>query len=521
MSAPSTRADVAGSSTIDIDCLHAEVLVASDHPAPDSVATRLRETAARHLEGALRSIFTPLLSDSDTGIWLVRRLDVDVHVNLAAAGESVTRSWAAQIARALTPILRGTGDGVNVLWFPDRAAYLARFLTESAVGAAHGRWYFEEFAGLSALPMSATIRTAICDDPELGLLALARIGDDELERVVRALTEHDAQIVLDAIATVQRGSSEAVGAAWRAWRRLGSAGVIGGEWQCALRIFVNAVSHDSQVGGTALSDAALAVARSAGGGEHVFTGSPSASRSSTDDKLTAQLEKLLRMETPLAEEVAERFTEFGGAFLLLPILAEMPLAEATEAWPDPDQCAAISIIRLLALAKCFGPERALCALGDPLLQELLLIPREFDADTAADWCARVGPADLKRFHATMRVWAAERDAARRPSQTDSDYFRLNSESRITPGVEHAATRTALLALRVFGERLRGFADSTPRHLHANFLDCTATLRDEPERRVVRLSRPPLHLVLSMAGLTRSEYRLSWLGDRPFVLFEEA
>src|SRR6185312_4743269 len=103
--------------------------------------------------------------------------------------ESVARTWAAEIAKVIGPVLRGTGDGDNVVWFPDPAAHLARFLADTADGAAHGRWYFDSSAGLAALPMSATTRTAVCDDPALGLLALARL-DDECERVIRALAEH-------------------------------------------------------------------------------------------------------------------------------------------------------------------------------------------------------------------------------------------------------------------------------------------------------------------------------------------
>jgi len=37
---------------------------------------------------------------------------------------------------------------------------------------------------------------------------------------------------------------------------------------------------------------------------------------------------------------------------------------------------------------------------------------------------------------------------------------------------------------------------------------------------VRLGRPPLHLILTMTGMLRKVYRLSWLDDRPFALFPE-
>jgi hypothetical protein len=37
---------------------------------------------------------------------------------------------------------------------------------------------------------------------------------------------------------------------------------------------------------------------------------------------------------------------------------------------------------------------------------------------------------------------------------------------------------------------------------------------------VRVSRPPLHLVLGLTGMTRQTYQLSWLDERPLTLFQE-
>jgi len=75
-------------------------------------------------------------------------------------------------------------------------------------------------------------------------------------------------------------------------------------------------------------------------------------------------------------------------------------------------------------------------------------------------------------------------------------------------------------LRAFARRLPGFAGSSLPYLYSNFLDFTASLEDEPERRVVRLGRPPLDIVLNMTGMARKEYRLDWLDERPLVLFQE-
>ena len=73
-------------------------------------------------------------------------------------------------------------------------------------------------------------------------------------------------------------------------------------------------------------------------------------------------------------------------------------------------------------------------------------------------------------------------------------------------------------LRQIAYRLPGFAGSNLPYLFGNFFDFAANIEEEPARRVVRLGQPPLHLVLNMTGMNRQSYRLSWLDERPFALF---
>ena len=74
-------------------------------------------------------------------------------------------------------------------------------------------------------------------------------------------------------------------------------------------------------------------------------------------------------------------------------------------------------------------------------------------------------------------------------------------------------------LRRVAYGLPGFAGSNLPYLSRNFFEFAATVEEEPARRVVRLGRPPLHLVLNMTGLNRQSYRVSWLDERPFALFQ--
>jgi hypothetical protein len=57
-------------------------------------------------------------------------------------------------------------------------------------------------------------------------------------------------------------------------------------------------------------------------------------------------------------------------------------------------------------------------------------------------------------------------------------------------------------------------------LRSNALSVTASIECEPERIVVRLSRPPLYVLLAMTGVTRRRYEIDWLSELPFDVFPE-
>ena len=62
-------------------------------------------------------------------------------------------------------------------------------------------------------------------------------------------------------------------------------------------------------------------------------------------------------------------------------------------------------------------------------------------------------------------------------------------------------------LGALARRLPGLAGSSAEYLWRNVLDFAATVEVEPVRYVVRLGRPTLHLLLTMTGLDRQQFRL--------------
>ncbi|NOT54931.1 MAG: hypothetical protein HOP18_10025 [Deltaproteobacteria bacterium] len=645
-------------SRLQIRRVQAQYLVSSAHPAPERVKARLDEALTHQLAQTLSATFASWFSDTDPSIWVIRQLEINVDVNTAWERESLTRPWAQQIARELGAVMHDGEDRENVVRFPTRAAFLARFLIDAAEGRAWAKWYYESFAGLRLLPTSAALRTAIVDRPTSGRAALLELSPDELKKVLCALTTQDARTIVDRLAAAAPSGDalrcfEAVWATWRTidWDSFASVD----EWRNVLRLYL-AVSRDHlDVDGLPLQTAVLALLRlarclvsgSAAQGQQLLTALTSsdlaglyAAAGTANAEALAPLsccppawvrevgQILIARHTGLAtddEEAAPgpRSTAFGGVFLLLPLLDELPLAEATYGWPHADEAAAITLVRALLLLKCCGRERARRAFYDPLLRDLLLLPPTITPEVLADWQAGISAANVQAFLETFVGWHSARGAVHgeklilariaargaptavlidgtrghwlcamhwqphRPerliatlqsclAQTEQAELVLLSDPAFFTALRSAFPdrRIASLAddavqtiaekdervaeivarldklpadlshlslpqsfglrrafdlalsvaaqgvMRSFAWRLPGFAGSNLPYLSSNFLDFAGSVDEEPARRVVRVGRPPLHLVLNITGMTRRRYGLSWLDDRPLALFPE-
>lgn len=638
--------------------LQAQYLVASEHPSPASVKNRLDEGLSRNLTEALSAAFSSWFSENDESVWLIRQMKIEVVVNVAWERDKFTRVMTMQIGRVLGAILQGGEDSGNVMRFPNRAAYLARFLADLADGLAWGRWYYESFEGLHLLPTSAALRTAVCDKPDTGHKALLQLADGELKKVLRALTPQDARRIVESLTENETEGDEfrCCRAAWTAWQAI-EADLYDSpdEWHQTLHLYVAASREQSGVSGLTLKKGTRALLRlahrlrrdSTAQAEQLlsalFSGETATLFAAAGAGEAETLLPLLRCppvwvrevaQTLLARETgqktvetettaARRDTSCGGAFLLLPLIDELPLTEATRDWPHADEAAAISLVRFLLLTKCCGHRRAERAFYDSLLRDLLLIPPAISTATLDEWQAGVTREHLQSFLETLGSWhrsygavrdeklilAASRlrgrpvvtliDAARglwltvnrystrRPqrlieelrnslselerndglllcdssllatlwaefpnvkmlsledeaAQTKSEeenktanvlarldklpdelsYLALPDSFRLARSLDLALSVAAQHVMRAFAWRLPGFAESNLPYLAGNFLDFAGSLEEEAARRVVRLGRPPLHLVLGLTGMMRQTYRLSWLDERPLMLFQE-
>ena len=559
---------------------HADYLVPAGHPAPERVRWRLDEAVRRNLADTLRAALAPWLEREDESVWFVRRVEVDLDVNAGWDRQRIAKEWTTQIAQTLAHVVAvgRNGSGAGVVWFPNRTTYLARFLADLAVGDAWGKWYYQPFDGLRMLPASAVLRTAISEDPDLGLRALLELDDAQRERVLATITALDAQRVLDAMpAGVVAGDSArcrvALRRAWSTQSREPPSR--GEEARTGLDLYLRVCREDAGLSGPGLRDATRALVRLArlvaersadranallralvasdpaalyvvaGSDAEVlrpFRDAPAQWIRDLEQVLTAPRSSQQR-GTPEedAGNFRQRDTPFGGAFLLLPFLDRLPLERATETWTPAGNTPAVAVVRLLLLAKCLDPARAARIFGDPLLRDLLEIEPALSLRDVRRWASGLSAVQVDVYLSALAEWCREHQwpgveipdvlegedpslrgllARRHHLPADFDHLAVPRSFGLPRTVDLALSVAGCAILRTFAARLPGFAGSSFPHLRANFLSIAARVQGEPERYVVWLGKPPLQLVLGLGGLGRGEYRVSWLPNRPFALFGE-
>jgi hypothetical protein len=538
-------------SSLHVDHIRAQYLIASDHPAPQSVKQRLDDALSKNLADSLRVALSSWFSDDDPSIWFVRQLDVNLDLNLDWNPEQVGKTWATQLVRKLSRDLK-EDSAHGIIRFPNRAAYLASFLRDLATGDAWSKWYYTSFDGLRMLPVSAAIATAIRNDVETSLPALLQLSTKDLIKVLDALSTQGARRVLDAIAEQRPALDESrcFVELWNIWKRDESELLYtSNELSGALRLYLE-VERREHAGGPTLQRAALALVRlvmclnSGSRNENVLRALLNGDIAELYVAAGAEDAEVLlpftHCPTELLQEIwttvsatpdptsyerasDKAYTSFGGVFILLPLLDRLPLDELTEGWPDVDQQRAVSLARFIVLVKCMGRERFNRAWNDPLLRELLQIGPRISTDLMNDW-SRISRRAIESFLQRLTAWDRENYPLEHTlfvvTKLNDDLEYLTSPAFTSADFNLALSVAAQRVMRQFAWRLPGFSRSSLPYLYTNFLDFRASVAPEPDRHVVRVGTPPLNIILAITGLQRASFNLSWLEDaRPFKLFQ--
>lgn len=615
----------------------ATYLVPRDHPAPARVRLQLDDVFRRDVVAACARRFGPFCDDADPSVWFVRRLAVDLSVNVAWTSDRLSEAWASEVTRSLRRRLRNGDDGEEVLRFPNRAVWLAQFLRDIADGVAWSKWYYESLNGLRTLPLSAALREAICREPHSGEAALRKLAENlRLGKILTAMSDADCRTVWrtfcaqDDRVEAETLSSDHLRTAARAWRNIRT---FEPNYRATLELFC-ALPDAMQPERSALRQAIAALLALVRGvnsrqgrqfnrvlergqmrslvslvgseGVESLAGLFARDRAAVLE-VARELRsgKIGRTLTVVDGETVTTFSAFGGIFFLLPRLVELDLEESAAALPEFEGEPPLALTRFLVMLKCLGGARAPHAFFDPVLRQVAGISTDLDAESVRVWarsvtreqagefqkrwaacCRRRGvvgnrfysvhpvrrgkmlilsdcergcwlraersvaaltevltarpaeelpeallcdPSLVKNLQARiadipMRAWNspevsewAAQDAAlatclehTHPPDDDLNYLSLSTLLRGTRHLDLTLSLAAREVLRAFAWRLPGFAWSSCEYLGTNFLDTNANIEAGWGGWLVRLTRPPLHVVLAMTGAAHDSYHLPWL-----------
>jgi hypothetical protein len=487
----------------------------SDHPDPESLRARLDDAVQHDFPAALAAAFPSTLPTENESLWMIRRIDLTLDSTGEWTPDEFARTWATNAAVTIVETMFSPDSGGNVLYFPDRAAYLAQFLTDLAQGDAWSKWYYQSFDGLRLLDTADAISAALMRDRDESLKALPRIASPAFHRILSALLSQHAEIIWHHLQPRHPGPLdtsilEEVCDLWRNSRRSALPTLEHrGLW------LLHAISSNQPSTGIAIpairAIAALEEARlllrpnSYDQLLSALTANDHAAVVQTAGLRIAEwLAPLLdhpgqfrTIDSAIRQDIGiTSATCFGAVFLLLPAIAEFPASEQ---------------IRFAIFRRCCPPALHAHITRDPLLRDL------FQLDPSEDEPA----SDPATLHQAFLAWLDQEEERGHwltlpdPPHPDLDY--------LAPSASPHDRELCLIAraiLRNFAWHLPGFAKSSLAHLWQNFLDLQARMQTFDDRRVVRLTAPPLHVVLSLTGILTATFQLPWLDSRPFCLFPE-
>ena len=553
-------------------------LVPNTHPNPARIRDRLDASVHDDLPAALASPMTALLAGQDDELIFVRRLELDFSVDAGWDRDAI----AAQCAQALGSRLARellSADSTNVIRFTNRAAYLARFLADRSTGDAGSRWYYARFGGLRHLPCGAALRTALLDDVDLGLDALRSLTENELACVIAALGDNEGARICSAMsARSPDGDDAGAFATIIAMAR----GAPHGSISSASGLALWWIARSDMTATRSLFQAAHAIAAMtlALRSERVSTdlllraiADRDAAALATLARIDADAALYLR-ECPAAllrdllakgkalsvtESTSEFIgsTSFGGGFVLLDDLFALPIEQVTRGWPALESIGADQVLRFLILGSCSGGARATSVFADPLWRRLFGIPPTITRRAVADWLSALGPICRRRFARALTGRAAQPVATQQQRlrdrhgrwyrvvveddgswrmlhclpamhagqidgepDEDIDFLLADGDPLLPRAWSLLLALPAQHVLRRFLRRLLGFSASHLTYAQRNLLEFSASIDAQAERIVVRLTRPPLGLILNFAGCNRGVRTWPSLDVRPFALFND-
>ena len=440
------------------------------------------------------------------GYWLIRRLDVRTHLRADWTTGQMAGALAHAIGDGMRQCARGGRDSREVQWFPDRAAFLAAFLLDLARGHAGSRWEYDELGPLR--PWHEAAISLAGAEPGVLQGALLRLSAAELD-------ELGERVEGDRLIAAVAGEGASSGPVFRALRELRGCGRLGVTGSTGLVLALTAARDPTvdlaEVAGPALDVAGLVRLLSASGARSgAVLAAVAAGRwadvvalAGPTDAILALLRWSGQARAELVEALATTppatgsrlHTRFGGAFVLLPLLADLwSWDAATATWPRAGGVGPDRLAKLAVLAAALGSARFAAVLDDPALRLALGVPEDLDLRT---WLGELDPAPF------AHVSGLSLDEP------------VDSWTR--PPVAGFLGVAASAVLRDLGSRLPGMRAASPAYLWRNVLDVEAWVRVAENQGLVELGQVPLGVLLSLTGLSRTGFVVEGAGERRWTL----
>lgn len=506
-------------------------VVPREHPAAGDVRFR----ADRVLRERVVEVLPPLVEAAFPGpaVCLVERLALDfVFAADTLDDAALAQLWSQEIARGLAAAIR---KGENVIHFPNRAAFVAQYVTDVTAGRAD-RWYYASFDSLAALPSASAIREAIVREPAIAFDVVAELARTKrLRTVINALSDRGAREVWEAAFPTADPASDPspalVELLLSVWEETVPSGIAptadrDAIARVALRLATAVIENASApINAGELQthiEALLAFAAMLDGAAEPWSlvesiidadAATAVIRAAARDRITDLA--TLRFFTHLAAMRADLVT---CAASTLPSRFSAPATTAqAAAWAA--NAAAASKLGVAADEIVASRFAALALLLPPLI-DLGLFAAGDEAALRALLAARCAGGKRAREVLTdpIVLLFAGGDAAMRLDQSlDFDAGLRDLTPRARREIHRNVARATHAVMKSLAARLPGFARSSLAHLRANFLAGEGAIRFDGERIDVYLPPLPLALVVRIAGMHGKGFAVPWLPDRVVTL----
>jgi hypothetical protein len=481
-------------------------------PAADAFAAerRLERVAREGLPDALAAAVTQVFGARD-GVIRIDRIELDLTMSREMFESSaLARLWADRIGTALAATLQRSNEA-NIACFASHAEFAGAYLEHRFGVARHASFAFADFAPLAHVAPETAAAELLAARPEI-LVALARSGAGRGDPawLARRLGPVLSARILDRVAP---SPAVADAAAARLVRRLiahappGWSSLAGSA--SALALLLGGLAEPSLDEAAAL-DTLAPLARAVAAAAHLASVAPG--QIDLLEAENADALEFLALSPGQRREATFARTLFAGRAGRR-VAAAVHSGLGTRRHWEPETSAQ-SGSRSKRSAAARRP-----TLDSPFAGFALLLPtlRRLEIDTLlspgqarALTFAALDPPDRIAPHAE----ALADLLLPLPIEPEPPPW-----PRVVPDDPASDTATAWAAhlLSAFADRLPGLHGSSASYLRRQFLHVSGMLELEPERLVVRLLRPPLAIVLTIAGMTGEQGPLPWRRERELMI----